>query len=193
LAATPPSEAPSNASNNPPASATRDEELTEAQFLQRHAEQAKQAMSRAMTLIGQNLGHSADPRAWTKEHPVVALTAAAVGGFVAVNMIPTRQDRAARRIARIMREELAAANPYAAAAAGGQAGSAANGKPKKHGILATLIREVLRTAQPVLLGAITSMVSAKTAVQQHQRGEQEAQADDLGGSPGGAPFPNEPM
>ena len=62
--------------------------MTEREFLDQQAYQARRAMSRTLKVFGKNLGHSVDPRIWTKSHPWLSLTGAAAAGFAAVSFIP---------------------------------------------------------------------------------------------------------
>jgi hypothetical protein len=62
--------------------------MTEREFLDQQMRQAKGAMSHTAKLLGKNLGHSVDPRRWTKSHPWLSLSAIAVAGFAAISLIP---------------------------------------------------------------------------------------------------------
>jgi len=54
-------------------------------------------------MIGEDLGHSVDPRAWTKSHPWASLATAAAGGFALVMLFPSEEKRALRRLEKIQR------------------------------------------------------------------------------------------
>src|SRR5947199_93827 len=84
--------------NSPP------KELSETEYLQRKADEARRAMSRMVSLIGKNVGHGVDPRVWTRAHPLAALGTAAAGGFAAVAAIPTREKIDLRRQQRRARQ-----------------------------------------------------------------------------------------
>jgi hypothetical protein len=109
-------------------------------------------MSRALSLAGQNLGHSVDPRTLARTHPWLALAGAAVGGFAAAAALtPTQEQIALRRIRELER----ALNPT-----GHVEVSPQTEKPKKEkGVLATLLREVMKSAGPIISSSLAGAVS----------------------------------
>ncbi len=150
-----PSTPPNN--NNKP-DAKHPAEPTEAQFLDQQAQQAKDALSRTLSLIGKNLGQSVDPRAWAQEHPWLTLAGAAVGGFVAAcAVVPTKEDQAIKRLARI--ERAIAPKPPVVVAADGDS----DRHPANKGVVHGLLNQVLKSIQPAIMSAITAGITAKVA------------------------------
>jgi len=125
--------------------------LGEAEFLQQKAREAQQAISRTLGMIGQDLGHSVDPRAWTKSHPWASLATAAAGGFALVMMFPSEEKRALRRLEKIQR----AVAPKLRI----DREDLVDGKPAKPGIVGKLIQETFATARPIILSAISAALA----------------------------------
>lgn len=129
--------------------------LSEAELLQQQAEEAKQAMSRALSLFGQSIGHTVDPRTWTKEHPWISLTGAAVGGFVAASLlIPSEEERLLKKLAKLER----AAHPQQPV--GGVQ------PPAEKSLVQKILGEVFHTARPIIMSALSAGIAAQQAASQ---------------------------
>jgi hypothetical protein len=138
------------------ASTTASNDLSESEFLQQKVEEARKAISRALSVMGQNLGNSADPRAWARTHPWATLAGAAVGGFATAAMLtPTQEQTALRRIRELER----------ALNIGREVEISADAvKPKKEkSILSTLLREVMKSAGPIISSSLAGAVAGKQA------------------------------
>src|SRR5687767_3043371 len=86
--------------NPPPPADAPAKSLSEAEFLQQQAANAKAAIGRALADFTGQLAHGVDPRLWAKEYPWYTVGAAAVGGFVAAALlIPSKQEQALRKLA----------------------------------------------------------------------------------------------
>jgi hypothetical protein len=70
--------------------------MSEAQFLDEQADNAHAAIGRILTEIKSDSAHVIDPRIWAKAHPWATVTAAAVAGFVAGDLL-RRPDHARAR------------------------------------------------------------------------------------------------
>src|SRR5438128_39825 len=125
----PPSEAP----KTPPTTAT------ESQFLQNQAEEPQRARSLPLSLLGPNAGHGSDPRVWTRAHPLIALGTAAAGGFLAVSLMPSAQQRALRKSLRKSFDDMKQEFPSDTA----KARSDGHNAPKKPGLLSQLMHEMM--------------------------------------------------
>jgi hypothetical protein len=154
-------------SSSAPASAaaatTNPGELSEAQFLQQQAELAKEAIARTFKQVTAGLGQGANPVEWAKEYPWVSVGAAAVAGFVAANMlIPSKEDQALKKLARLERALSAPPPPVID-------GSTPDKDPAKHGVLYGLMNQALKAIQPAIISAITAHVAKNepTNGQQH--------------------------
>ncbi|WP_428939562.1 hypothetical protein [Fontivita pretiosa] len=149
--------------------------LDEAQFLRQQAQQARDAMLRALELAARNLAHGADPRAWAREHPWLTVGAAAAGGFLAaVTLVPTRQQQLLRELARI--ERAIAPPPPHANGLNGQS----HRPTARHRLLRRLLRETFKLVRPALLSAITAGITAKAAAEPRQP---DSPADDPAATP----------
>jgi len=146
------------AGTTPPSAApkTPSKPGTESQFLQQQADEAQRAISRTISLLGTNAGHGVDPRVWTRAHPIVALGAAAAGGFLAVNLMPSAQQRELRKSLRKSFDELKQEIAGDAAKAG------SNGHhdvPKKAGLLSQVMHELMIIVRPAIITAISTAIA----------------------------------
>jgi hypothetical protein len=144
-------------SSSAPASAaqatTNPADLTEAQFLQQQAELAKAAIVNSFKRFTRDLGQGANPVEWAKEYPWVSVGAAAVAGFVAANMfIPSKEDQALKKLARLERALNPPPPPLIDTATPDK-------EPAKHGVLYGLLNQALKAIQPAIISAITAHVA----------------------------------
>jgi len=131
-----------------------------------------------MELIGKNLGQSVDPRAWAKEHPWWTVAGAAVGGFVAAcAIVPTKEDQALRRLAKIERAIAPKPRPVVVASEDGHSEKDPGNKGLFHGLL----NQFLKSIQPAIMSAITAGLTAKMS---NNPGPQADQPTDQAASPG---------
>ncbi|HVT82229.1 MAG TPA: hypothetical protein VHM90_16420, partial [Phycisphaerae bacterium] len=123
---------------------------------QQKVEEARKAMSRALNVMGQNLGQSVDPRAWARTHPWATLAGAAVGGFAAAAALtPTQEQTALRRIRELERALNVGRDVEIPADAV---------KPKtEKGVLSALLREVMKSAGPIISSTLAGAVAGKQA------------------------------
>ena len=139
----------------PPPPTAPPEKLSESEYLQQQAQNAKLAMSKAWEQLKVRLGQGASPQVWAKEYPWITVGAAAVAGFVAASaLIPSKEEQALKKLAAIER----ALNPHPPQAAP-QNG---NGNEKKgsKGIVGTILTEAIHLARPVLASLLTAGMAA---------------------------------
>jgi hypothetical protein len=128
-------------------------ELSEAQFLQQQAELAKAAIARTFKRFTQEMGQGANPVEWAREYPWISMGAAAVAGFVAANMlIPSKEDQALKKLARLERALSPPPPPLIDAATPDK-------EPAKHGVVYGLLNQALKAIQPAIISAITAHVA----------------------------------
>jgi hypothetical protein len=144
-------------SSSAPASAAKPTgnpaELSEAQFLQQQAELAKAAIARTFKRFTEELGQGANPVEWAREYPWISVGAAAVAGFVAANMlIPSKEDQALKKLAKLERALSPPPPPLIDAATPDK-------EPAKHGVLYGLLNQTLKAIQPAIISAITAHVA----------------------------------
>jgi len=101
-------------------------------------------MSKAFAEMKARLGQGADPKLWAKEYPWMTVGAAAVAGFLtAYTLIPSKEEQALKRLARIER----ALNPPRPR----HEDHPSNGNEKKEeaqgGMLSTILHEALGVVQ----------------------------------------------
>src|SRR5687768_16395994 len=128
-------------------------ELSEAQFLQQQAELAKEAIARTFKQVTAGLGQGANPVEWAREYPWASVGAAAVAGFVAANvLIPSKEDQALKKLARLERALSAPPPPVVD-------GATPDKDPARHGVLYGLMNQALKAIQPAIISAITAHVA----------------------------------
>jgi hypothetical protein len=138
---------------------------SEAEFLQRQADEARKALSAAFGDLSRNLRDGVDPKAWTKEHPWAMVAGAAVAGFAAAAaFVPSKEDQALRRLAKIEK----ALMPERAKREGHAVDPSEDGGAKdfsrgRSGFLGAIGRQVLETIKPALMSALTAGITAKAA------------------------------
>jgi hypothetical protein len=130
--------------------------LTESEFLQLQADQAKAQIHQALNDAKAALTGSVDPRELTRKHPWISIVSAAAAGFVAAAVvIPSKQELELRRLERVRR----AMNPQPTAPP-----PAANGVDHSHAEkpswVAMLFKEIIQIVRPILLAAITANIKS---------------------------------
>jgi hypothetical protein len=145
-----------------------DTALSEADYLKRQADEAKAAIGMALGDAFQSLGKGINPVPWIKEHPVATAGAvAAVGAVAAWVLIPSREQRMLRRLARIE----AALHPNGREGhlpADDDIDSARRAARKGHSVMGMLGAQLISAAKPVLMSAISAAVAAATAKPDHE-------------------------
>lgn len=98
------------------------------------------------------LAQGVAPQVWAKEYPWITVGAAAVAGFVAATaLVPSKEEQALKKLAAIER----ALNP----APPREDHSNGDGKKESGGLLGSVLREVVRVAQPVLMSMLAGGVA----------------------------------
>jgi hypothetical protein len=134
------SAATSAAKPSAPASDAPPEKLSEAEYLAQQAHIAQLAIGHAWNDIKARLGQGVDPKAWAREHPWVAVSAAAVAGFVATAaVVPSKEQQALNKLTAIER----ALNPPPERTNG-------DGKKEKKSLLAAILLEAVAAFRPVI-------------------------------------------
>lgn len=111
----------------------------------------------------------------------MSLTGAAVGGFVAASLlIPSEEDRLLKRLAKLER----AAHPEAPASA--------PKAPGEKGLVQKIIGEVLHTARPIIMSALSAGIAAQQAASQKTQPVADAEASDPTGNASAADPSPEP-
>jgi hypothetical protein len=155
--------------------------LGEAEFLRQEADRARKAVANTWAEAKANLMRGVDPRAWTGEHPWIALSAGAVAGFFAAYaVVPSKEEQALKRLARI-EQALSGGAPVTAPAAN----ATADGNTQKSGFLGSIGGEILKTLRPALASALSAVISAKT-MQPNDGASDPGQDPSMGGGASGA-------
>jgi hypothetical protein len=131
--------------------------LPEGEFLRQEADRARTAIANTWNQARANLARGVNPGAWAGEHPWIALcSSAAAGFFAAYALIPSKEEQALRKLAKI-EQALSGGAPCAAPAAEGQT----DGKASTGGIFGSLGSELMKLLRPALASALSAAISAK--------------------------------
>jgi len=150
----------------------------EAELLQQQAREAQQAISRTLGIIGQDLGQTVDPRAWTKSHPWASLATAAAGGFALVMLFPSEEKRALRRLEKIQR----AVAPKIRI----DRSDLTDETAPKPGLAGKVMHEIFATARPIILSAITAALAGGKEPVGNPQGIDAGSAGDTTGAQSGS-------
>src|SRR5689334_1900024 len=146
--------APPRRDPGPAAADLKDTKLGEAEFLRQEAERARKAITNTWADAKANLARGVDPRVWTGEHPWIALGSAAVAGFFAAYaFVPSKEEQALKKVARI-EQALAGSQPAGSATSDGHA----DGKTQSSGILGSIGGEVMKLLRPALASALSAVI-----------------------------------
>lgn len=140
------------------------DELSEAEFLERQANEAKAALLQALSDVKAKLGEGANPVHWAKEYPWISMGVAAVAGFVGTAMlVPSREEQALAKLAAI---ERALHPPPPKPKADHDVDGHEDAKAYKAGsssIWTVIVREVLGAIRPALVSMLTAGMAGKIA------------------------------
>ena len=136
-----------------------DRKLSESEYLARQAQEAKAAIARAWNDFSMGLAQGVDPREWTRDYPLTALSTALAAGFVAaVALVPSKEDQALKKLAKLERAINPPPGRERLMASMAEDGSE---KAKQKGMLGELLNGIARTLGPALGSAISAAVAAK--------------------------------
>lgn len=128
------------------------DEISEAEFLRQKAEQAKLGFEHSLNRAGVAMVSTVDPRPITRRHPLLAIAAATVTGFVAAAVaVPSKAESALRRTERMHQ----AMNPQPVTN-----GKSTDHPPAVHSLWGTILHETIQFIKPVLIAAITAGVKS---------------------------------
>ena len=161
------------------------EELNEADYLAQQASNAQLALSQALGQVSQRLREGVDPKLWAKEYPWITVGAAAVAGFLtAYTFVPSKEEQALKKLARIER----ALHPPPPPPRREEHGNGDSGKESHGGMLSTILHEALAVVRPALVSLLTANL-ANPAAAQGQAAEAENEGQFYGNPDSGGPPP----
>jgi hypothetical protein len=149
--------------------------MNESEYLRKQAEDAREAVSKAMGGLVSNSANLANPKRWTRSHPWAGLAAAAIGGFLLAETIvaPKRiapeidESKFLRKVKNYVHGVVAAAKGEAInagdkihdAVADGKSNHSAEDDASPSGWAATILKEAFHFARPI----VSSLVAAQFA------------------------------
>jgi hypothetical protein len=152
----------------------------EAAFLAQQAVDAKAAISRVLSDLGTDLGQAANPAFLMRKYPWLTLGASAIAGFAATAaLVPSKEEQALRKLAKIERALNPAPKPAAKEKAEADSDESAQDGAKgyksgRQSFTRTILGEVIKAIQPAILSMLTAGVTAKAA--QPDAGDMQAAA-----------------
>jgi ElaB/YqjD/DUF883 family membrane-anchored ribosome-binding protein len=163
-----------HASGTTSPSKPRPSRASEAEYLKREADDARDAASHTLGQMRQSLKDAGDVRAWARTYPWTTLgAAAAVGFFAAAVVVPRRRrpqdEENAALLERILTDEQIESRLRELAAED-------VGKPSREHVLHTLVASLVKTFGPAVQSAVGAALAAHPP-----------QTDSTGGAP-----PDEP-
>jgi hypothetical protein len=165
---------------------------SEAEFLQRQADEARKALSAAFGDLSRSLRDGANPKAWTKERPWAMVAGAAVAGFAAAAaFVPSKEDQALRRLAKIEKALMPERSRHDGQAVdASKDGGAKDFSKGRTGFLGAIGRQVLETIKPALMSALTAGITAKAATPDNPYEAPQPPASDPYSEPASPPDPS---
>jgi hypothetical protein len=157
---------PPDSSNSAPSTAPTSKSApktpaSESEFLTKQAADAKAAIARVSDDIKHDLAQGIDPRAWMQVAPWTTLAAGAVAGFIAAAaIVPSKEQQALRRLRRMEKVLHLDEDPPRNGHKPDEKAQAEAGKPS---LLGAMMGSILAAVQPLLMSALTSAMSGKTA------------------------------
>jgi hypothetical protein len=131
--------------------------LPEAEFLRQEATRARTAIANTWAEAKANLARGVNPGAWAGEHPWIALSSATVAGFFAAYaFVPSKEEQALKKLAKI-EQALSGGVACAPAAADGHG----DGRASSGGIFGSIGGEVMKLLRPALASTLSALLSAK--------------------------------
>jgi len=130
-------------------------------------------MGRALREFKAGLLHGVDPKVWAGRYPWMTMGAAAVAGFAAAaTFIPSKEEQALKKLARIERALHPPPPPPPKTDGDG------NGHhDEKSGIMGSLVRELIGTIRPALISMLTAGVTGAAVKPSEADMEQAAQRE----------------
>lgn len=136
----------------------------EAAFLAQQAADAKAAIARTLSELGNGLGQAVNVAGLTRQFPWATLGASAVAGFVATAMlVPSKEDQALKRLAKIERALNPPPPPKKEGSEEDHGAGAQQYKAGRQSFTRTIMGEVIKAVQPALLSMLTAGVTAHAA------------------------------
>lgn len=130
---------------------------TEVDYLAEQARQAASAIGSVFSAFKSDLAKGVDPATLAKQHPWIALGAAAVAGFAAAStVIPSKEEQALKKLSRI--ERALHPEPFASA----HTPPPAQPAPEPQSITSRIFAELLSTLKPALSSALAAYAATRT-------------------------------
>lgn len=112
--------------------------------------------------MSQRLREGVDPKLWAKEYPWVTVGAAAVAGFLtACTLVPTKEEQALKKLAKIER----ALHPPPPPPRREEHANGDSAKEAHGGMLSTILHEALAVVRPALVSLLTANLANPAAAQ----------------------------
>jgi hypothetical protein len=133
-------------------------EPTEAEYLAAQAHDAAAAIGAAFSSFKTDLSQGLDPKGLAKQHPWIAIGAAAVAGFAAAStLVPSKEEQALKKLSRI--EQALRPEPFSAPPR--PAPAEQTGEPQS--LKGRVFAEILAALKPALSSALAAYAATRPA------------------------------
>jgi hypothetical protein len=157
----------------------------EAGYLAQQAVDARAAISRVLSDLGNDLGQAANPGFLMRKYPWLMLGASAIAGFATTAvLVPSKEEQALRKLAKIERALNPAPPPKKKDEDEESADEGVKGYKSGHtSFTRTLLGEMIKAVQPAILSMLTAGVTAKAAKPSEEEMQAAAAAEAAGVPP----------
>jgi ElaB/YqjD/DUF883 family membrane-anchored ribosome-binding protein len=129
--------------------------MTDSAYLAEEGRAARAAMSKALANLKHHAAGIADVRPIVKKHPWLTLATAATAGFVAVSTLPTKEEKALKKLAELHRLLNPSVNSSGDPSEKGN-GHAPHPPDEGPSILRTIMRHLINIMAPMISSAVTA-------------------------------------
>jgi ElaB/YqjD/DUF883 family membrane-anchored ribosome-binding protein len=138
-----------------------DRKVNEADYLTRQADEARAALTAVVADMKQALADGANVKEWTRQHPWILTSGAAVAGFVAGMLVTPSKESSYKQMWESLKDKLTPETDEPATTAATARTIADQPQAEKPSIVAVVLREVLKAVGPTIGGLITGALAGQ--------------------------------
>src|SRR5258706_6931580 len=152
--------------------------LTEAQYLEKQAAEARAAIEKVVGDIKRALGSTVDPRQWTKQYPWIATGTAVGAGFAAGYFLTPRDRDEAEEMWEKIKEKFASIGKPDENAVVVEPVTGAPAQ-QQSSLLGTIVREAMKSVRPLITTLVggAMVASAGASHNGHEEAEKKSSAN----------------
>ena len=152
--------------------------LTEAQYLEKQAAEARAAIEKVVGDIKRALGSTVDPRQWTKQYPWIATGTAVGAGFAAGYFLTPRDRDEAEEMWEKIKEKFASIGKPEENAVVVEPVTGAPAQ-QQSSLLGTIVREAIKSVGPLITTLVGGAMGASAGASHngHEEAEKKSSAN----------------